>query len=108
MKMADIGRDPSEWSNARMTSVGLSIAGGVAGAFTGALVAAANGGGRPPRRVYSAKQSRLSTEKVHELELHLASLLLRHRIDQLGERDREIAELKEEIAYERYLRARGR
>jgi hypothetical protein len=108
MKMSDIGRDPSEWSNGRMTNVGLSIAGGVAGAFTGALVAAANGGGRPPGRGYSAKKARKSAEEVHELELHLSSLLLKHRIGQLGERDREIAELKEEIAYERYLRLRGR
>jgi hypothetical protein len=55
MKMSDVGPDPSAWSNARMTGVGLSIAGGVAGAFTSALVAAA--ANKTPGRVLSAQEA---------------------------------------------------
>jgi hypothetical protein len=106
MTKSSLGPDPSQWSNSKMTGVGMSIAGTVAGMMTSALVAAATGGGRPGRG-YSAKQARLSAEKIHELELHLSSLLLQRRIGQLAERDRENAELSEALAYERYMRARG-
>jgi hypothetical protein len=101
----NLGGDPSQWSNSRMTGVGLSIAGGVAGAMTSVLVNAAQARKRQQRGV-SAKQMRMTAEEVHALELHLSSMLLKYRIAQVGERDREIAELKRDLAAERYRNSR--
>jgi hypothetical protein len=55
MTESTFGSDPSQWSNARMTSVGLTVAGGVAGAFTSLLVSLA---GRRRRRLISARALR--------------------------------------------------
>ena len=105
MTKSSLGPDPSGWSNAKMTGVGLSIAGAIGGAMAAVLVNAMQANQRPPK-VYSAKQVRLTNEEVHAVELHLSSLLLKHRIGQVGERDRKIAELEETLAYERYLNSR--
>jgi hypothetical protein len=85
MTRNNLGPDPSQWSNSNMTGVGISIAGGVAGMMTSALVAAATGGGRPPGKGYSAKKARLSNEEVLRLDNDLMILRLQHSQTQTKE-----------------------
>jgi hypothetical protein len=88
-----------------MISVGMSIVGTVGTAMTAVLVNAVQAR-KQPVRVLSGKQGRLSEEEVHDLELHLRSLLLKHRIGQAREIEAELGKANEALAYERYLNSR--
>ena len=99
----NLGGDPSQWSNSRMTGVGLSIAGTVAGAMTSALVAAVTH--RAPQRVFSAKAIRENAEKIHHLEMDVMTALLKYRVLEAKELRKRVAEL-EAAAVERLYRRR--
>jgi hypothetical protein len=95
MKMSNIGPDPSQWSNARMTGVGLTVAGGVAGAFTAALVAAATN--KTPGRV-------LSMQGAYDAEvnfLRLDNSLMQHRLQysqrETREKHKRVVELEAQV-----------
>jgi hypothetical protein len=101
MSRSSLGPDPSQWSNARMTGVGLSIAGGVAGAFTSLLVGLA---GRRGRRFLSARALR----QYHEAGARIVRLerdFLEARLSMAGVQH---AELQRNLERERADHARTR
>jgi hypothetical protein len=83
----------------------MSVGSTVGAAMAAILVNAAQANKRSGR-VLSAKAIRMTEEEVHALELHLSSLLLKHRLGQVGELQRELAEAQEALTYERYLNSR--
>jgi hypothetical protein len=95
MKMSDVGPDPSAWSNARMTGVGLSIAGGVAGAFTAALVAAATN--KTPGRVLSMQEAYDAEVAFLRDDNALMVLRLQHSQRETREERKRRAELEEQV-----------
>jgi hypothetical protein len=90
--------------NARMTGVGLGIAGGVAGAFAASLVRAANANRRPVR-ILSAQAIRDAEAEFLRADLSL----MEHRLQYAQRAERElgkrVAEL-EAAALEREYRSR--
>jgi hypothetical protein len=79
--------DHTQWSNARMTGVGLTIAGGVSAAV-GAGVMNMLAARRRPARYASAKAIRLTNEEADAALISLADLLLKYAH---GERDAALA-----------------
>jgi hypothetical protein len=106
-KMSDDNNlgDHTQWSNARMTGVGLTIAGGVSAAIGAGLMNMLAARRRPVRYV-SAKQVRLTNEEADAAMISLADLLLKHAH---GERDAALARAAEaEAELLRHQLARSR
>jgi hypothetical protein len=96
--------DHTQWSNARMTGVGLSIACGVAGAFTASLMRAAEANRRPVR-VLSAQA--MQDAEVTVLRAGLS--LMKHRLQYSQRAEQELAKRVAELEAEALERAyRGR
>ena len=101
MRRSSFGPDPSRWSNAQMTGVGLSIAGGVAGAFTAMLVGLA---GHRGRRFISARALR----HYHQAGVRIVRLehdFLKARLSMAGVQH---AELQRNLERERADHAQAR
>ena len=101
MSRSSLGPDPSQWSNARMTGLGLSIAGVVAGAFTSLLFGLA---GCRRRRFIGARALR----QYHEAGVRIVRLerdFLEARLSMAGV---QYAELQRNLERERADHAQTR
>ena len=104
MSRSNLGPDPSEWSNSKVTGVGMSIAGTVGGAMAAVLVNALQANKRPVRE--------LSAQALHDAEvdflrkdLSLMGLRLQYSQRNGRELGKRVAEL-EAAAWEREYRDR--
>jgi hypothetical protein len=96
----NLGPDPSQWSSAKMTGVGLTIAGGVAVAFGGVLINLIDRRRRPVRYV-SAKEIRLADERVMAADLAIMEMRLKRAQTQRNEAETSAAEARADLAQER-------
>lgn len=97
--------DHTQWSNARMTGVGLSIAGGVAAAITGVLISAAQAR-KQPGRVLSAQAAHDAEVGFLQADNALMMLLLEHQHAKTVEAEERAAAAEAALVHERMTNRR--